>query len=124
MSYPRMFKEELIEHGETFSLTVLELKNALLVFFNEGRETRLGTMAVSMPPINAQCASSILLGDRNTVMTRVFAEKFASATGKISLVSVYSQAESLEGTGSINVFLKMVKKALSLLSQGVEEPQK
>lgn len=55
-------------------------------------EDKLGTLAVGIPqPKNlvGSPLSSVLLGDRNIMVTRLLAELLAEKTKKISIVSVF-----------------------------------
>lgn len=56
------------------------------------KEDKLGTMAIAVPKPKdtiGTVTSSVLLGDRNIISARMFAEYVASKKGKIALVSVY-----------------------------------
>lgn len=61
------------------------------------KEDKLGTMAIAVPKPKdtiGTVTSSVLLGDRNIISARMFAEYVASKKGKIALVSVYLDAVS------------------------------
>lgn len=84
-------KEELVEQDTRFLAVYVEAKNSCLVLLSE-EEDKLGTLAVAVPKprdLLGPVSSSILLGDRNAISARMFAEFVASRKGKIALVSVY-----------------------------------
>lgn len=86
-----VIKDELVEQGRTFFATFLETENAGIIMMSESTD-RLGTLAVAMPQqqkLVGPVISSILLGDRNTMISRILAELFAKQTKKIGLVSVF-----------------------------------
>lgn len=91
MPYPRIVSEEIEEGGERFKATLMELENAVIVLFNEGERMRLGTLAAAMPSPRGGWpgASSVLLGERNMVVTRVLAQRLAEHHNRISLVSTH-----------------------------------
>ncbi|MCW4055414.1 MAG: proteasome assembly chaperone 4 family protein, partial [Candidatus Bathyarchaeota archaeon] len=96
MSRATIVKEELTEKNVHLFALYIETRNAALVFLSEG-EDQLGTLAASVPPTEAfsqAFVSSILLGDRNTGTARMLAERLASKTGKVGLVSVYLRTVS------------------------------
>jgi hypothetical protein len=112
MSRARIVQEKIIERDMPFLSIYLETKNASLVFLSEG-EDQLGTLAVAIPQAQKMVGpplSSILLGDRNTMITRILAERLAETTKKIALVSVFSKTVSEREAGSI--FLKLVEKTI------------
>ena len=63
---------------------VAELGNAVLAFFWEGDEPRLGTLTVTLP----DRSSSPLLGDRDRQIGLILGAHLAAQTGKMALVSV------------------------------------
>lgn len=110
---PAKIVQEKITHNETtFYAVRLETKNANLLLLSEG-EDQLGTLAVAMPPMEKMLGppvSSILLGDRNTIIARMIAERLAKKTGKIGIASVFTKlTEKDAGTA----FLKLFDKAFA-----------
>lgn len=86
-----VIKDELVEQGVTFFATYFETENAGIVIMSESSD-RLGTLAVAMPQnqnLVGPIISSILLGERNTMISRVLAELLAKQSQKIGLVSVF-----------------------------------
>jgi len=112
MSRARIVQEKIIERDTPFLALYLETKNASLVLLSEG-EDQLGTLAVAIPQkreIVGPPLSSVLLGDRNVMITRILAERLAERMKKIALVSVFSKTVSEREAGSI--FLKLVEKTI------------
>lgn len=64
--------------------SVAELGNAVLAFFWEGDEPRLGTLTVTLP----DRSSSPLLGDRDRQIGLILGAHLTAQTGKMALVSV------------------------------------
>ena len=91
MTRANIVKEELVENDTSFFAIYIETKNANQLYLSEG-EDKLGTLAVAIPQPDKLVGpplSSILLGDRNMMITRVLAELLAKKTKKIGLVSVF-----------------------------------
>ena len=87
----KVVKEELVEQDTRFLAVYVEAKNSCLILLSED-EDKLGTLAVAVPKprdLLGPVSSSVLLGDRNAISARMFAEFVASRKGKIALVSVY-----------------------------------
>jgi hypothetical protein len=82
------------------------------------REDKLGTLAIAVPkPKDGVGAviSSVLLGDKNVISARMFAEYVASKKGKIALVSVY--LEKVSEIQAQEFFNKLVDKLIKGDSQ-------
>jgi hypothetical protein len=71
--------EERVLHG-----SATELENAVVAFFWEGEQPRMGTLTVTLPDKN----SSPLLGDRDRQLGLILGAHLAALTGKMALVSV------------------------------------
>jgi hypothetical protein len=87
----RVVKEELQEQDTRFLAVYVEASNACLILLSE-QEDKLGTLAIAVPKprdLLGPVSSSVLLGDKNAISARMFAEFVASKKGKIALVSVY-----------------------------------
>ncbi len=96
LSRAKIYKEELAQRDTNFLAVLVETANANQVFLSEG-EDKLGTLAVAIPQsekLIGSSLSSILLGDRNMMISRVLAELLAQKTKKISLVSVFVKSVS------------------------------
>jgi len=114
MSHAKVVREKIKERDKLFSALYLEVENAGLILLSEG-EDRLGTLAVAIPQTQKMVGpplSSILLGDRNVVTARLFAERLAAKKNKIALASVFikSIVEREVGPILVRLFEKTVKK--------------
>lgn len=114
MSPAKVVKEKIEERDTLFSAVYFEVENAGLILLSEG-EDRLGTLAIAIPQTQKMVSpslSSILLGDRNVVTARLFAERLAKKTNKIALASVFitSISEREAGPILVKLFEKTVKK--------------
>jgi hypothetical protein len=110
MERARVLKEEIIEQSTTFLAVYVETKNSCLILLSE-REDKLGTLAIAVPKpkdVLGPPSSSVLLGDRNSITARMFAEYVAVRKGKIALVSIY--LEMMDETHAQSVFKKLVEK--------------
>jgi hypothetical protein len=104
-------------NSRTFKLNLAELENAVVAFLFEDR-IRLGTVAIAMPGTNevAVGRSSVLLGGKYMMTTRALAEKLAGRTGRISLVSLFTE---LEETEALRIYAKLLDRvSLSAPSSG------
>lgn len=107
-----LVKDEVYEKNTRFLAVYLETRNSCLVLLSEV-EDRLGTLVAAVPPaekIVQPSTSSVLLGDRNTVTARMLAERLASTTKKIALVSVF--LKTVSETEASPVLLKLMKKVV------------
>ncbi len=114
MSELKIIQEETKERDTLFLTTYIEMENASLFFLSE-RERRLGTLAIAIPQKERNIGlplSSILLGDRNVIITRILAERLASKMNKISLVSVFIRSIDEKETGPIlfRILEKVIQK--------------
>src|SRR5512136_810634 len=91
MERANVIKEELLEKDNRFLAIYVEAKNSIMILLSE-KEDKLGTLAIAVPkprePLGS-VMSSVLLGDKNVISARMFAEYVASKKGKIAMVSVY-----------------------------------
>jgi len=119
MSRATIVKEEISEKNIRLLAIYLETKNAVLVLLSEG-EDQLGTLAASVPPTTEiqikSFMSSVLLGDRSTTTARMLAERLASKTGKIGLVSVHLRTVS--ETEASSVLVKLFEKVTTASQTG------
>ncbi len=112
MPEAKVVKEKIREGDRLFSALYLEVENAGLLLLSEG-EDRLGTLAAAIPQTQKMAVptlSSILLGDRNVITARLFAERLAGQTNKIALASVFIKSIDEREAGPILV--KLFKKTL------------
>ena len=119
MERAKVVKDEIIEQNMRFLAVYLETKNACLVLLSEN-EDKLGTLAVAIPkPVDTPGlpSSTVLLGDRNVISARMFAEYLASKKRKIALVSVY--LETINELQAQSIF----KKLLERVAPSTAEPE-
>lgn len=120
MERANVTKEEIQQQDTRFLAVYVESKNSCMVMLSE-KEDKMGTLAIAVPKTKdgvGAVTSSVLLGDRNMISARMFAEYVASKKGKIALVSVY-----LEKVGEIQAqefFMHLIDKLLK--SEGQKEP--
>jgi hypothetical protein len=95
-----------------FLVVYLETENSCFVLLSEN-EDKLGTLAIAVPKpqdLLGPPSSSVLLGDRNIISARMFAEHLASRKKKIALVSVYLKTiDEMQGQ---SIFLKLLEKVV------------
>ena len=112
MERAKVVKEELFEQDTRFLAVYVETKNSCLIMLSE-KEDKLGTMAIAVPKpkdLLGPVSSSVLVGDRNAVSARMFAEYVAAKKGKIAMVSVY-----LDRIGEMQAqsfFMHLIEKVL------------
>jgi hypothetical protein len=112
MERANVIKEELIEKDTRFLAIYVEAKNSCLILLSE-KEDKLGTMAIAVPKpkdLLGPVSSSVLLGDKNAISARMFAEYVASMKGKIAVVSVY--LEKLTEMQAQAYFMRLIEKVL------------
>ena len=112
MERANVVKEELNDKDTRFLAVYVEAKNSCLVLLSE-KEDKLGTMAIAVPRANENlgtASSSILVGDRNIISARMFAEYVAAKKGKIAVVSVY--VETVPELQAQPFFMHLIDKLL------------
>jgi hypothetical protein len=113
----KVVKEELLEQDTLFLAVYVEAKNSIMIMLSE-KEDKLGTLAIAVPKpkdMIGSVTSSVLLGDKNVISARMFAEYVASKKGKIALVSVY-----LDKVGEMQAqafFMHLIEKVMKAESQ-------
>jgi len=92
----------------TFRANVGQLENAVIAFLFEDR-MRLGTLAIAMPGLREVAAgrSSVLIGGRYLMTSRALAEKLAARSGRIALVSLFTELDEAE---ALRVYTKLLDK--------------
>jgi hypothetical protein len=91
MERAKVAKEELLQRDMRFLAVYVDSKNSCMIMLSE-KEDKLGTLAIAVPKpkdMIGTATSSVLLGDKNIISARMFAEYVATKKGKIALVSVY-----------------------------------
>jgi hypothetical protein len=122
MERAKVVKEELREQDTRFLAVYVEAQNSCLIMLSE-KEDRLGTLAIAVPKpkdLLGPVTSSVLLGDKNAVSARMFAEYVASKKGKIAMVSVY--LERLSEMQAQAFFMRLIEKVLK--AEGEREAEK
>ena len=112
MPEAKIIREELKEGETIYSAVLIEVKNAYLVLLSES-EDNLGTVAVSLPQkpeTSTVPLSSVLLGEKNTTIARLIAERLVGSVNKMVLVSVY--VRSLDERNVARIFLQLLEKIL------------
>lgn len=112
MERARVVKDEIIEQNTHFFAVCVETKNSCMVLLSE-REDKLGTLAIAVPrpkDLLGPISSSILVGEKNAVSARAFAEYLTAVKGKIGLVSIY--LESMDERQAQSVFKKLVERVV------------
>jgi hypothetical protein len=110
MERAKVIKEELSEQDTRFLAVYVEAKNSCVVLLSEN-EDKLGTLAIAVPKpkdLLGPVSSSVLLGDKNAISARMFAEYVASKKGKIAMVSVY--LDKLTEMQAQSFFMKLLEK--------------
>jgi len=116
----KVTKEEIQQQDTRFLAVYVESKNSCMMMLSE-KEDKLGTLAIAVPKTKdgvGAVTSSVLLGDRNIISARMFAEYIASKKGKIALVSVY--LEKASEIQAQEFFMHLIDKVLK--SEGQKEP--
>jgi len=112
MSRAKIIKDEITEENVKFLAIFIETKNSCIFLLSQN-EDRLGTLVAAVPPgkgLIGPSTSSILLGGKNATIARILAEKMASKTGKVSLVSVY--LETLDESMAGPILARLVDKVM------------
>jgi hypothetical protein len=112
MERAKIVKDEIIEQNMHFLAVYVETKNSCLILLSEN-EDKLGTLAIAVPKprdLLGPASSSVLLGDKNAISARMFAEYLASRMGKIALVSIYLQ--TIDEVQAQSIFKKLIEKVI------------
>ncbi|MEM3457997.1 MAG: hypothetical protein QXN36_04795 [Candidatus Bathyarchaeia archaeon] len=112
MERAKIVKDEIIEQNMHILAVYLETKNACLVLLSE-KEDKLGTLAIAVPKpkdLLGPPSSSVLLGDKNAISARMFAEYVSSIKKKIALVSIY--LETINEIQAQSIFKRLIEKVV------------
>ena len=112
MKRATIVKDEIVEHDVRFLAIYLETTNSCLVLLSEN-EDKLGTLAIAVPKpqdLLGPPSSSVLLGDRNAISARMFAEYLASKEKKIALVSIYLR--TVDEMQAQSIFMRLIEKVV------------
>ena len=103
------FTETTLKLGtRTFRANFGQLENAVIAFLFEDR-MRLGTLAIAMPGLREVAAgrSSVLVGGKYLMTSRALAEKLAAKSGRIALVSLFTELDEAE---ALRTYTKLLDK--------------
>jgi len=112
MERAKIVKDEIIEQNMHFLAVYLETKNACLILLSE-KEDKLGTLAIAVPKpkdLLGPPSSSVLLGDKNAISARMFAEYVSSIKKKSALVSIY--LETINEMQAQSIFKRLIEKVV------------
>ncbi len=118
----KVIQEELLEKDTRFLAVYVEAKNSCLILLSENVD-KLGTLAIAVPKpkdLLGPVSSSVLVGDKNAISARIFAEYVASKKEKIGMVSVY--LETLTEMEAQAYFMRLLEKVLK--TEGGKEAEK
>ncbi len=103
-----IIEEKLEVNSRVFRINSMQLENAVVAFFFEER-MRMGTVAIAMPGTGevAVGRSSVLVGGKYMMTTRALAERLAAKTGKIALISLFTE---LDETEALRMYAKLLDK--------------
>lgn len=112
MERAKVVKDEIVEQNLHFLAVYVETKNSCLILLSESKD-KLGTLAIAVPKpqdLLGPPSSSILLGDRNMISARMFAEYLASEKKKIALASVY--LETINEMQAQSILMKLIRRVV------------
>jgi hypothetical protein len=115
-----MMEEKLEVNSRFFRINLLKLENAVVAFLFEDR-MRMGTVAIAMPGTGEVAAgrSSVLVGGKYLMTTRALSERLAAKTGKIALVSLFTELDEAE---ALRVYAKLLDKVPTVSETGRKPP--
>jgi hypothetical protein len=95
-------------NSRTFRVNYSGLENAVIAFFFEDR-MRLGTLAIAMPGTDevAVGRSSVLVGGKYLMTSRALAERLAGKSGRIALVSLFTELDEAE---AFRIYAKLLER--------------
>ena len=112
MERAKVVKDEIVEQDTHYLAVYVETDNSCLVLLSEN-EDKLGTLAIAVPGLRdllGPPTSSVLLGDKNAILARMFAEYVSSKKEKIALVSIY--LETASETQAQSIFKRLIEKVV------------
>lgn len=118
MERAKVVKDEIFEQNTHFLAVYVEAKNSCLILLSE-KEDKLGTLVIAVPKpkdLLGPPSSSVLLGDKNAVTARMFAENLAMRKEKIVLVSIY--LETMDERQAQSALKRLLEKVT------IDQPQK
>ena len=105
-----LIEKEVSIGEQRVKVSLLETKNAVICLFYEG-EPQIGTLSVAIPSLEQReiSISSILLGNKNTTISRILAENISKKYGKMVLVSTsFKNEEDPEIREMLSKLLKQI----------------
>jgi hypothetical protein len=114
----KVVKDEIFEQNTRFLAVYVEAKNSCLILLSE-KEDKLGTLVIAVPKpkdLLGPPSSSVLLGDKNAVTARMFAENLAMRKEKIVVVSIY--LETMDERQAQSALRRLLEKVT------IDQPQK
>lgn len=112
MERAKVVKDEIVEQDTHYLAVYVETDNSCLVLLSEN-EDKLGTLAIAVPrprDLLGPPTSSVLLGDKNAILARTFAEYVSSKKEKMALVSIY--LETASETQAQSIFKRLIEKVV------------
>ncbi len=111
-----IMEEKLELNSRFFRVNLLQLENAVVAFMFEERK-RMGTVAIAMPGTGevAVGRSSVLVGGKYLMTTRALAERLAAKTGKMAIVSLFTE---LDETEALRMYAKLLDKVPAASQNG------
>jgi hypothetical protein len=113
MERANVIKEEITEKETRFLAVYVEAKNSCLILLSENQD-KLGTLAIAVPKpkdeLGFVASSSVIVGNKNEISARMFAEYVAAKKGKIAMVSVF--LETLTEMEAQAYFKRLIEKVL------------
>jgi hypothetical protein len=116
-----VIKERIFDQEKNFLAVYVEAKNSCLILLSE-KEDKLGTLAIAVPKtsdIHSLASSSVLVGNKNEISARMFAEYVAAKKGKIAMVSVY--LDKLTEMEAQSYFKRLLEKVLDAEKKSEEK---
>jgi len=109
----RISRVEAELDGRSHIAIALELPNACVVFISE-EGLRMGTLAIAMPPGGTPpspgSTSAVVMGERLAFLARLLAERLASLTGKIALLSLWAEGREADvGWRAVEMLKKLLE---------------
>lgn len=112
MERAKVIKDEVFEQNVRFLAVYMEMKNSCLILLSE-KEDKIGTLAIAVPNPKGALGlpmSSVLLGERNSISARMFAEYVAAKKEKMAVVSIY--LESVSEVQAQSIFKRLIEKII------------
>jgi hypothetical protein len=106
---PMEMTEAVLEvNSRTFRVNFTQFENAVVAFFFEDR-VRIGTLAIAMPGTGevAIGRSSVLVGGKYVMTSRALAERLAGKSGRIALVSLFTELDEAE---ALRIYAKLLDR--------------